>query len=121
MILAGAALLGSGIELHYNTALNVTGFRFASPSTLARRLGADGRRFVKFWVKLAKGFGYIWLGLTGVLIFIGILGVWMEEGFGAVQDTLSPFNVLNYLVTAILLAPGIAALMWADKQEKKSL
>lgn len=76
---------------------------------------------MKFWVKLAKGFGYVWLVLAGLLIFISILGIWMKGGFGAVQDTLSPFNVLNYLVTAILLAPGIAALIWAEKQEKKSL
>lgn len=74
---------------------------------------------MKVWVKLVKGFGYVWLALAGLLILISILSIWMKEGFGAVQDLLSPFNVLNYFVTVVVLAPGIAALTWAQKQKRK--
>ena len=37
MIAAGTAVLGCRTAIRYNTALNVTGFRFAPPSTLAVR------------------------------------------------------------------------------------
>jgi hypothetical protein len=39
----------------------------------------------------------------------------MKEGFGGVQELLSPFNLANWFVTALTLARGIAALVWADK------
>jgi hypothetical protein len=35
--------------------------------------------------------------------------------FGGVQELLSPFNFANWFVTALTLAPGIVALVWADK------
>lgn len=60
-------------------------------------------------------FGYVWLILTGLLILVGIAGVWMKEGFGGVQEILSPFNLANWFVTVLTLAPGIGALMWAHK------
>lgn len=68
---------------------------------------------------ILKGFGYVWLTLAGILIFIGIIGVWMKSGFSGVQELLSPFNVANWLVTVITLAPGIGALMWAEKLQAK--
>jgi len=74
---------------------------------------------VKIWITVLKVFGYIWITLAGLLIFVGILGVWMEGGFSAVQDLLSPFNVINGVVTIITLAPGMAALIWAEKLSKK--
>lgn len=66
-------------------------------------------------VTALRWFGYIWLVLAVLLILIGIVGVWMKDGFGGVQTVLSPFNVANWFVTLLTLAPGIAALMWADK------
>jgi hypothetical protein len=60
-------------------------------------------------VKVLRVFGYVWLVLAGLLILVGIGGVWM------VQELLSPFNLANWFVTALTLAPGIAALLWADK------
>jgi len=32
---------------------------------------------------------------------------------------LSPFNIWNWLLTIIIVAPGIAALIWADVLEGK--
>jgi hypothetical protein len=70
-------------------------------------------------VKALRAFGYVWLVLAGLLILVGIIGVWMKEGFGGVQTLLSPFNIANWFVTVLTLAPVIAALMWADKIEAR--
>jgi hypothetical protein len=66
-------------------------------------------------VKALRVFGYVWLVLAIILILVGIGGVWMKEGFGGVKELLSPFNFANWFVTALTLAPGIVALVWADK------
>jgi hypothetical protein len=65
-------------------------------------------------IKALRVFGYVWLVLACLLILTGIAGVWMKEGFGGVQELLSPFNLANWFVTILTLAPGIAALMWAN-------
>lgn len=74
---------------------------------------------MKIWITILKVFGYIWLTLAALLILAGIAGTWMKGGFSAVQALLSPFNVLNYIVTVITFAPGIGALMWADKLKER--
>ncbi len=70
--------------------------------------------------KVCSVLGYVWLTLAGFLILIGIAGVWMKEGFSGVQDLLSPFNIANWLVTIITLAPGIGLLMLAEKLERRN-
>lgn len=46
----------------------------------------------------------------------------MKEGFSGVQELLSPFNVINWIVTVVTLAPSLGALLWAKKlQEKQDL
>lgn len=82
-------------------------------------LGTTGRESVKIWIKVLQCFGYVWFTLAGILIFMGIIGVWMKSGFSGVQALLSPFNIINWLVTVITLAPGIGALMWAEKLQFK--
>ena len=74
---------------------------------------------MKFWIFTSKVLGYIWLLLAGILILMGIGGVWMKEGFSGVQDLLSPFNVVNWLVTVATLAPGIGLLMLSEKLQSK--
>lgn len=74
---------------------------------------------MKFWATVCKVLGYIWLVLAGGLILIGTLGVWLKEGFSGVQELLSPFNIANWLLTVITLAPGIGLLMLSEKLEKK--
>ncbi len=75
-----------------------------------------------FWIKALRIFANVWFVLAGALIVIGILMIWARHGFGAVQQVLSPFNVLNYIVTFVTLLPGIAARMLADRlaQRKRS-
>jgi hypothetical protein len=73
---------------------------------------------MKYWAITCKVLGYVWLVLAGLLISVGIVGVWMKEGFPGVQDLLSPFNVTNYVLTIITLAPGIGLLILSDKLQK---
>lgn len=82
-------------------------------------LDTTGRESVRIWIKILQGFGYVWLILAGILIFMGIIGVWIKSGFSGVQAILSPFNIINWLVMVITLAPGIGALMWAEKLQIK--
>lgn len=76
---------------------------------------------MKVWTTVLNIFGYIWVTLGVVLILIGIAGTWMKGGFSAVQDLMSPFNVINWGVMVITLAPGLGALIWAQKLEEKRL
>jgi hypothetical protein len=55
-----------------------------------------------------------------LLILAAIAGTWMKGGFSAVQELLSPFNVVNWIVTVTTLAPGLGALAWAEKLKAKS-
>lgn len=74
---------------------------------------------MKVWIVVLKVFGYIWLTSAVLLILAGIAGTWMKGGFSAVQDLLSPFNIVNWVVTVITLAPGLGALVWADNLKVK--
>lgn len=74
---------------------------------------------MKVWIVVLKVFGYVWLTGAVLLILAGIVGTWMKGGFSAVQDLLSPFNVVNWVVTVITLAPGLGALVWADNLKAK--
>ena len=74
----------------------------------------------KFWIIGLKSLGYIWLTLAILLILVGIIGVWMQEGFGGVRRLLSPFNVINYIVMILTLAPGGGALLLAKKLEHRN-
>ena len=74
---------------------------------------------MKFWISALTFFGYAWMTVAAILIGAGIIEVWGNGGFSAVQVLLSPFNVLNWIVMAVALAPGIGALMWAWKLQEK--
>ena len=70
-------------------------------------------------VKLFKTLGYILVVAACALILIGIFGVYIKEGFGGVQATLSPFNVVNWLLTIAALAPGYCLILLANRLEKR--
>ncbi len=74
---------------------------------------------MQFWATYCKVLGYIWLGVTGLIIVVGIAGVWMREGFSGVQDLLSPFNMVNYIAMAITLIPGIVLLKLSESLQRK--
>ena len=74
---------------------------------------------MRIWVIILKAFGYIWLTLASILIIVGIIGVWMKGGFSGVQSLLSPFNIINWILTVLTLAPGLVALALASKLQEK--
>lgn len=74
---------------------------------------------MKFLVIFCKVLGYVWLIIAGIAIFIGIVGVWIKNGFSGVYELLSPFNIANWLITVITLAPGIGLLMLSDKLKQR--
>ncbi len=74
---------------------------------------------MQFWATYCKVLGYIWLVVTGLIIVVGIAGVWMREGFSGVQDLLSPFNMVNYIAMAITLIPGIVLLKLSESLQRK--
>lgn len=74
---------------------------------------------MKTWAKALKVFGYIWCILAILAILVGTIGVWMSEGFSGVQRLLSPFNIWNWGLMMVTLAPGIGAIIWSDKIKEK--
>lgn len=66
-------------------------------------------------VNALKVFGYIWLTVAGFIILSGMVSIWMESGFSAVQELMSPYNITAWLIRIIILASGIATLMWSQK------
>ena len=75
---------------------------------------------MKVWIVVLKVSGYIWLSCAVLLILAGVAGTWMKGGFSAVQDLLSPFNVVNWVLVVVTIAPGLAALAWAEKLKTKN-
>ena len=69
--------------------------------------------------KLLKILGYVLVYAGVALIGFGILSAWWFEGFSKVQEILSPFNVINIIVMAITLAPGLFLIWVSEKLEKR--
>ncbi len=74
---------------------------------------------MQFWATYCKVIGYIWLVVTGLLIVVGIVLVWMREGFSGVQNLLSLSNAVNYIAMAIALIPGIVLLKLSESLQRK--
>jgi hypothetical protein len=74
---------------------------------------------MRMLVKVAKWFAYLWLALASLLFAAAIILIWLKDGFGAVQEIMSPFNVMNVAVTVVTFAPGLLVMAWVEKQERK--
>jgi hypothetical protein len=74
---------------------------------------------MRFLATLFQVLGYLWLSVVGIVIVMGMTGVGSKVGFPAVQRLLSPFNLPNFVVTLLTLAPGIGFLILADKLKQK--
>jgi hypothetical protein len=60
--------------------------------------------------------GYIWVGIAGVVILIGAA----THPTMSFWEVMSPFNVANFVVTMLALAPGIALLIGAQKLKDRA-
>ena len=69
--------------------------------------------------KIIGVLGKIYLVLAGLFIFANLVIIFLNEGFGKIQEILSPFNVANFILTIITLAPGLGLMMWSEKIKNK--
>jgi hypothetical protein len=76
-------------------------------------------RYRNLGIKALRVFATIWFVLAGAIIAIGILMIWVRDGFGGVQQVLSPFNVFNFVAVVVTLLPGIAARLLADRLARR--
>ena len=63
------------------------------------------------WVLLLAGVG---------LLIVGYSGVAMSDGVWAALQMANPFNIANFVVTVISLAPGILLITWGRKLSDKN-
>jgi len=70
-------------------------------------------------VRLLRGFAILWSSVVGLFWLGNIIFMWYYESFGRVQELLSPFNVIYYLVVMVTLSPAIGAYMLADRLETR--
>lgn len=73
-----------------------------------------------FTIKLLRIFGTTWVVVVSVIIALSLLIIWKEHGIGEILRIMSPFNIINFMVTLVALAPGIGALVLADNIERRS-
>jgi len=59
--------------------------------------------------------GKIWLWLAVALILLSYASIWWFEGFGRLQEILSPFNVWNLIAVVLTLAPGFGLLKLGER------
>lgn len=77
------------------------------------------REPVRAFVVVLRGFAYVWLTLAVLVIVTGLGWILVTRGFLALTEVLSPFNVVNWIATAVLLAPGFGALAWANSLQAR--
>ncbi len=75
---------------------------------------------MRLFSKILRGFAYVWVRLVVLAVIAGTVGIWITEGFSAVRDTFSPFNVWNFIVLVIAISPAFGAWLLAEKLEKRS-
>jgi hypothetical protein len=69
--------------------------------------------------KILRLLGYVYLFLSIIFILTNLYFIWVDEGFYAVQEILSPFNIINWVVTILTIAPGYLLLIASDWVGKK--
>jgi hypothetical protein len=74
---------------------------------------------VKMFGKVIGVIGKVYLFLASLFIIVNLVFIFLNEGFGKIQEIMSPFNLPNFILTIITLAPGLGLMMWSDKIRKK--
>ncbi len=69
-------------------------------------LSAYTDRVKKMLAKALQILAYVWYAGVGILVLVSIAALWWTEGFSAVRETFSPFNLWNYGVLLLSLLPG---------------
>lgn len=74
---------------------------------------------MRYYIIFTRWLGYFLLGIAFIFIVIGIIGTWMKGGFSAVQELLSPYNIFNFIITALTIAPGALLISYSENLQKK--
>lgn len=69
--------------------------------------------------KFLELFIRIWMALCTILVLISTASVWWFEGWAKAVWAFSPFNVINYLITLVLVSPALLASWWLVKRLPK--
>lgn len=69
--------------------------------------------------KLLKIIANIYLSLFAILWLYCMFNIFQSRGFTGIQETLSPFNIANFIVTIIALSPYLILVIIADKIKTK--
>ncbi len=75
--------------------------------------------------KFLTWFIYGWGGLILILNVLAIIGMFMVtetfwDGWQRMNDTYSPFNIVNFLTEMIALSPIFGAYYWREKIRQKT-
>ena len=68
--------------------------------------------------KALRILGVILLVVAGLVIVTGHVLVWVNDGFWAMTELLSPHNITNTLSMLALLAPGGLLLWLSDRMRR---
>jgi len=66
--------------------------------------------------KTIKVLGQGWVLLATLVIVASYGMIWWKDGFWALADILSPWNVINFVAVLVTLAPGLLLIYWADRR-----
>lgn len=69
--------------------------------------------------KVLQVVGVGWLVIAGLVIVAGYAMILWQQGFWALAEILSPWNIINYVTVMLTLAPGVVLLMVADRMKAK--
>jgi hypothetical protein len=74
---------------------------------------------MKTFGKVIGALGKVYLVLAGLFVMANLVSIFMNEGWSKVQEIMSPFNLVNFVVMIITFAPGYGLMVWSDKIKKK--
>jgi formate hydrogenlyase subunit 3/multisubunit Na+/H+ antiporter MnhD subunit len=65
-----------------------------------------------------------WCALAILVNLVAIAGMFMANGFwgglGQLQETFSPYNIVNYVMEIVLLSPALLAFWWQERRRAAS-
>jgi len=65
-------------------------------------------------VKILRVLGTIWVIFFAIAFTVGMVSIAVKDGIGKSLETMSPFNVVGYIVNLISISPGLF-MFWLAK------
>jgi hypothetical protein len=70
--------------------------------------------------KILRILASVYLIAAGLFIGASYVAILWFEGWWKLTEILSPFNIVNWLVTAVTLSPGFALLILSERISAKT-